>query len=201
MGYKVVLTCERTMASNYHGLVFLGFSACLPQGTVPDWLYYPLFCPSAPVDSEGRLLHSNYGIRKIEAALLSDGFQRDDVIVAHPNFLHKVIDSDTKIVAISSNDPLGIGPATSTFVELWGGEGRMAFKLRELLNHPSIRKHKPTIFLGGPGAWQFSVHPEKQKELGIHCIVLGEGEVTAPKLFQSVIDNNNYHCLSWYSCS
>jgi radical SAM superfamily enzyme YgiQ (UPF0313 family) len=191
LGYKVVLTCERTMASNYHGLVFLGFSACLPQGTVPDWLYYPLFCPSAPVDSEGRLLYANYGTRKIEAALLSDGFQRDDVIVAHPNYLHKVIDSDTKIVAISSNDPLGIGPATSTFVELWGGEGRMAVKLRELLNHPAIRKHKPIIFLGGPGAWQFSVHPEKQKELGIHCVVVGEGEITAPKLFQLAIKNNN----------
>ena len=37
----------------------------------------------------------------------------------------KIITDDTKIVSISSNDPLGVGPATSTFVELWGGEGRI----------------------------------------------------------------------------
>jgi radical SAM superfamily enzyme YgiQ (UPF0313 family) len=179
------------MASTYQGLLFLGFSACLPQGTVPDWFYYPMFCPSAPADAEGRLLHSGYGLRKIEAALLSNGFNREDVIVVHPDHLHKVVDVDTKIVAISSNDPLGIGPATSTFVELWGGEGRMAVKLRELLNHEAIRKHKPKVILGGPGAWQFSIKPEKQKELGIHCVVIGEGEVTAPKLFHSVIDGNS----------
>ena len=89
-------------------------------------------------------------MRKIEAALLANGFSRDEVIVAHPEHLDKVISSDTKVLSISANDPLGIGPATSTFVELWGGEGRMAVKLKQLLQHKSIQIHKPKIFLGGP---------------------------------------------------
>jgi radical SAM superfamily enzyme YgiQ (UPF0313 family) len=188
MGYKIVMTCDRTMASSYHGLMFLGFSACLPSGVLPDWLYYPLFCPDSPADRRGALRYANYGARKIEAALLASGFQRDDVILAHPGRLHTVIDRDTKIVSISSNDPLGIGPATSTFVQLWGGEGRMAVKLREVLNHPAIRKHRPTIMLGGPGAWQFAVHPQKQAELGIDTVVVGEGDAIAGDLFRKALD-------------
>jgi len=191
MGYKIVLTCDRTMASSYHGNMFFGFSACLPQGKLPDWFYYPVFCPSGSVDKEGRLIHANYGMRKIEAALLAKGFHRAEVILAHPDSIDKVVTEETKILSISANDPLGIGPATSTFVELWGGEGRMAVKLRDLLHHPVIQKYKPTIFLGGPGAWQLKVHPEKRKELGIDCVVVGEGEVTAPKLFSQVINHHS----------
>ena len=190
MGYKIVLTCDRTMASTYHGNMFFGFSACLPQGTLPDFLYYPIFCPSGPADKSGGLQYANYGIRKIEAALLNNGFPREDIIVAHPDHLSQVITDETRVLSISSNDPLGIGPATSTFVELWGGEGRMAVKLKELLNHKLIRKFKPVVFLGGPGAWQLAVNPDKRKELGIQCVVVGEGEVTAPKLFRMAIDKS-----------
>jgi radical SAM superfamily enzyme YgiQ (UPF0313 family) len=191
MSYKIVLTCDRTMASVYHDNLFFGFSACLPQGTLPDWFYYPVFCPSGPADKEGRLLFANYGMRKVEAALLANGFRRDEVVVAHPNHLDKVITAHTKILSISSNDPLGIGPATSTFTELWGGEGRMAVKLRELLRSPAVRKYRPMVLLGGPGAWQWAVHPEKRKKLGIDCVVVGEGEVTAPRLFRQVLQNGD----------
>lgn len=190
MGYKVVLTCDRTMASNYHGNMFFGFSACLPEGVLPDWFYYPVFCPPAPTDHDGRLLKANYGMRKIESALLAHGFAREDVIVAHPEHLDKVIDESTKILSISTTDPLGIGPATSTFVELWGGQGRMAAKLEELLAHPRIQKYKPTIFLGGPGAWQLALHQDKRNDLGVDCVVVGEGEVTAPKLFKQALEGN-----------
>ncbi|MGM0444010.1 MAG: B12-binding domain-containing radical SAM protein [Fibrobacterota bacterium] len=187
MGFRIILTCDRTMASDYHGLLFLGFSACLPTGTLPDWLYYPLFCPNAPADSEGRLLRAPYGLRKIEAALHRSGFTSDDVAVIHPDHINSAVDDTTEVLAISSNDPLGIGPATSTFVELWGGEGRMAQKLRELLQSPAVQKHRPFIFLGGPGAWQLSVNPEKRRDLGINCAMIGEGEVTAPRLIKKVL--------------
>jgi len=189
MGYKIVLTCDRTMASNYHGNMFFGFSACLPQGVLPDWFYYSVFCPGGNSDADGRLIKANYGTRKVEAALLASGFRREDVILAHPDHLDKVVSEDTKILSISANDPLGIGPATSTFVELWGGEGRMAVKLRQLLRSEPVQKHRPFVVLGGPGAWQLAIHPEKRKELGVDCVVMGEGDVTAPKLFRRIMDN------------
>ncbi len=188
MGYPIVLTCDRTMASNYHGLSFLGFSACLPQGTLPDWLYYRLFTPTAKVDKRGGLIKAYAGLRKIEAALLEAGFDRDDIIVAHPDHLHKVISEKTKIVSICSIDPLGIGPATSTFTELWGGEGRMKVQLRKLTSHKAIQKHKPTVVAGGPGAWQLAIKEDDRKELGVDHVLLGEGETLVPQVFRQIMD-------------
>jgi radical SAM superfamily enzyme YgiQ (UPF0313 family) len=188
---KVVLTFDRTMASNYHGLMFLGFSACLPQGTLPDWFFYSVFTPTARTYDDGKMVNANYGSRKIEAALLANGFKRDDVVIVHPDHIDKFVTEETKIVGLTVIDPLGIGPATSTFTKLWGGEGRMAVKLRKLLNSKSIKKHKPTIVAGGPGSWQLSNFPEKRVDLGIDYVVIGEGDITAPKLFNKILNNES----------
>ena len=42
-GFKIVLTADRTLMSEYNGGIFLGFSACVPQGLIPDKLYFSLF--------------------------------------------------------------------------------------------------------------------------------------------------------------
>jgi radical SAM superfamily enzyme YgiQ (UPF0313 family) len=64
----------------------------------------------------------------------------------------------------------------------------MAVKLEELLAHPVLKKYRPTIILGGPGAWQLVVNPEKRKRLGIDCVVVGEGESIAPRLFRQAME-------------
>ncbi len=52
-GYKVVLTAERTLMSEYAGDIFLGFSACVPRGLIPDKLYFSLFCPYENAGASG----------------------------------------------------------------------------------------------------------------------------------------------------
>jgi radical SAM superfamily enzyme YgiQ (UPF0313 family) len=174
-GFKVVLTADRTLMSEYNSAIFLGFSACIPHGIIPDKIYFSLFCPSVPVNEDGAVKYAPCGTRKIEATLLNNGFNREDVIVAHPEHLDKVIGSNTKILCITENDPLGMGPATSTFTQLFGGEAYMAAKFKEILNHPAVQKYKPRIIVGGAGAWQLE-EAEKRKTLGVDCVVIGEGE-------------------------
>jgi len=140
-GYKVVLTADRTLMSEYRGGIFLGFSACVPKGLIPDWLYFSMFSPSVPVNEDGSVKYAPCGTRKIEAALLDHGFKRKDVIVAHPEHLDKVVGSRTKVIGITETDPLGIGPATSTFTQLFDGEAYMNIKFRELLSHSAIRRY------------------------------------------------------------
>jgi len=183
-GYKVVLTADRTLMSEYGGHIFLGFSACVPRGLIPDWLYFSIFCPSIEVNGDGSVVRAPNGTRKIEAALLDYGFQREDVIVAHPEHLDKVVGSETKVIGVTENDPLGIGPATSTFTQLFGGEAYMALKLKELLNHPSIKRFRPKIIAGGAGAWQLE-GKKVREELGIDCVVIGEGEKVVGPLFEN----------------
>jgi radical SAM superfamily enzyme YgiQ (UPF0313 family) len=181
-GYKIVLTADRTLMSEYSGGIFIGFSACVPRGIIPDKLYFSLFCPSVPVNKDGSAKYAPCGTRKIEAALLNSGFKREDIVVAHPEHLDKVIGANTKILCITENDPLGMGPATSTFTQLFGGEAYMTAKFKEILNHPAVKAYKPQIIAGGAGAWQLE-DPMVRKTLGIDCVVIGEGETAMKSLF------------------
>jgi radical SAM superfamily enzyme YgiQ (UPF0313 family) len=184
--YKIVLTADRTLMSDYNGLIFLGFSACIPKGLISDRLYFSLFCPSADANKDGSAKYAPCGSRKIEATLLSRGFTREDVVVAHPDHLDKVVGPNTRVLAITETDPLGIGPATSTFTQVFGGEAYMAVKFKELLNSPAVKRFKPKIIVGGPGAWQLE-DAETRKTLGIDCVVIGEGEKVAYAIIKKAI--------------
>ena len=186
-GYKIVLTADRTLMSEYNGGIFLGFSACVPVGLIPDQVYFSLFCPSVETNADGSVKYAPCGTRKIEAALLDYGFKREDVIVAHPEHLEKVVGSNTKVVGVTENDPLGMGPATSTFTQLFGGEAYMTVKFRELLNNPAIQKYKPKVVVGGAGAWQLQER-EIRNKIGIDCVVIGEGEKVVGSLFEKAMN-------------
>ncbi len=74
------------------------------------------------------------GLRKLEAKLLQQGFSRDDVIVAHPNYLDKAVGTETKVIGVKVFDPLGMGPVTSTFKNfLEKKESYNVNKFRELI--------------------------------------------------------------------
>ncbi len=186
-GYKVVLTADRTLMSEYSGGVFLGFSACVPKGLIPDWLYFSMFCPSVPVNKDGSVKYAPCGTRKVESALLDHGFKDEDIIVAHPEHLDKVVGSRTKVIGITETDPLGKAPATSTFTQLFDGVAYMNLKFRELLNNSAIKRYKPRIIVGGPGAWQLE-DTEIRSKMGIDCVVVGEGEKIVGPLFERALD-------------
>lgn len=189
-GHKIVLTADRTLMSEYRGGIFLGFSACAPKGLIPDWLYFSMLCPSVPVNENGSVKYAPCGTRKVESALLDYGFGRQDVVVAHPMHLGKVIGEKTKVVGITETDPLGLAPATSTFTQLFNGESYMSLKFRELLKQNSIVKHKPRIVVGGPGAWQLESQ-EIRNEFGIDCVVIGESEKVVGSLFKKIINGED----------
>ncbi len=186
---KIVLTSERTLMSSYHSHLFLGFAATLPRGRLPDWVYYSLLCPIVDANADGSARFAPYGLRKVEASLLVSGFHRDDVIVAHPMHLSELLGPKTLVVGLTANDPLGIGPATSTFRELMGGVSYMEHNLRALLE--TIRGSTDAkIVLGGPGAWQLA-DEETMDDLGIDHVVVGEGEKVVPKLFGDLVQGRS----------
>lgn len=188
-GYKVVLTADRTLMSEYSGNIFFGFSTSAPRGYVPDWFFYHFICPSVPVHNEnGEVLHAPVGLRKIEAQLLKYGFRRDEVIIAHPDYLDKVIGASTKVVSITTFDPLGHGPVTSTFSTLFGGEPAYnAHNFSALLKMPAVKKGEHKIIVGGPGAWQLTNEIVQRVFFGIDTVVLGEAENVIGPLFRDAI--------------
>ncbi|VVB62081.1 Radical SAM superfamily protein [uncultured archaeon] len=186
---KVVLTADRTLLSGYNGHVFLGFAACAPK-LLPEWLYTKIFCP--PVEEENnRLKYAHCGQRKIEAALLKHGFREQDIAIVNSEKLHHVVNKETRVLGITTHDPLGLGPASSMFSDLMNKETYTASFFRKLMSHPLIRKYNLKVIVGGSGAWQLTDERIMAK-YGIDCVVVGEGEITAVDVIDKAMNGDSF---------
>jgi radical SAM superfamily enzyme YgiQ (UPF0313 family) len=186
-GYPIVLTADRTLTARYH-LLFDGMVAASATSSTPGFLARFLTPRARSVD--GRAARAPLGLRRIEAALLRSGFPVNDVAVVEEAYLSSAIGPKTRVIGVSSGEPLGRGMNSSTMTAISGGHilphvyfSRLMHRVGELARDraPSAR-----VVLGGPGVWQFS--EETRKSLGIHHIVTGYAEDNAPELFQKLIN-------------
>ena len=180
---KIVLTADETMMSRFRGGMFAGFSTCMPQGILPDWFFFRAWAPPVP-RTNLRALYSDFGLRIVEASLAKE-FGENEVAVVHPHDLEKVVGSRTEIVAISGHDFLGINPPTSEFAD-WAdcGPPYNRVKFFELMQKPVMREK--VVVAGGKAAWQLADEDIMDK-LNINYVHLGEGEITIPQMFRSIL--------------
>ncbi|MFX1450793.1 MAG: B12-binding domain-containing radical SAM protein [Promethearchaeota archaeon] len=182
---RIVLTADRSLMSTYSDNIYIGFLSCLPNKICPEVLFNR-FCPPIPANSDGTTTYPILALRTVESICVNAGFQ--DTKIAHPDYLDKVINSKTKIVGVSCEDPLGIGPATTSWSSVFNGIPHNRIKFVQLMK--KIRELKEKfhfkVILGGPGCWQFN--EAKMKKLGIDYLLPGEGERSIPPFFQSILD-------------
>ena len=187
-GVKVVLTASATEMSDYYNNPFAAFVAGFAKGPVPLWLLRKIIYPPVERNHDGRAKYAPYGLRKVEALLLENGFSESDVAVVHPADLDTFIGSNTKVVGISSMDPTGMGYVSKTYSSLvGGGEPMNAIEFRKLVKHRSIRMFKPKIIVGGFGSWQL----ERKKfadSYGIDCVLIGERTETIVDTFRKAVN-------------
>lgn len=180
-GVPIVLTASRAEMSNYHYDPFVAFVCTFPHKLIPSmykekWL--------VPIDSEDNgKEHKNYnnrfapyGLRKVEAILIAE-FGENNVVVAHHDNLEKVVGPKTKLVGISSMDPMGLAYVSTTYNSILavGGEPLNSYEFRKIIDHPSIKKYRPKILVGGSGVWQIR-DADAQAQYGIDVLLQGESE-------------------------
>ncbi|WP_394325349.1 hypothetical protein [Thermococcus sp. JCM 11816] len=189
---RIVLTTDETLTSTYHDVPpLLDFLGCAPYDKLPKWVFR--FFDTQLPDENGVLTQAPYGLRKVEAALLRDGFRRDEVVVAHPRKIEKFIGNDTTIVALYEMDPLGLGgPVSMMFTNggKWTNYTKVKFlELVERINR--IREGKKLDFklvVGGPGG-PGRLTSEKRggrERLKIDHVVIGEVDHVAGELFREI---------------
>ena len=189
-GVKVVLTASATEMSDFINNPFAAFAGGFAKGPVPLWLLRKaLYPPSPRNDGDFGSRYAPYGLRKIEALLLNNGFAKSDVIVVHPRDLDSVVGRDTKVVGISSMDPAGMAYVSKTYSSIiGGGEPLNAIEFRKLVNHRSIRRYRPKVIVGGFGSWQ--LERKKVADLyGVNCVVIGNGETLVLDIFRKVVND------------
>ena len=186
---NVLLTADSTLMSDYRRNEFFGFGTCAPSNFIPDFLFRQLFFP--PIKTKkGSPFSAPYGLRKIEAQLLSEGF---NVLTVAPDHLAPYIDH-AKALGIHVMDPFGLGPASSTLAAILKKEPFLAVHFRNLLESREVKEAKKRglkIIVGGPGVWQLDYRPNFVQKHGIDCVIQGEAETIVGKIFRAAMNGES----------
>lgn len=183
-GYQIVLTASKAEISHYGGDPFKAFVCTFPQ------LFSRRVLGEHLVSIPNRDKTERFaplGLRKVEA-LLAQRFGHDNVAVAHPDHLHDFVGKKTRVVGITTMDPIGLAYVSTTYNKLigFGGESLNAAEFKDLLTHPALLTHKPKVVVGGAGVWQIR-DAGLQKPLGIDVLFHGEGEEEIVPVFEELI--------------
>jgi len=188
-GVKIVLTASATEMSDFLNNPFVAFAGGFAKGPVPLWfLRRALYPPARQSGEDGRARTAPYGLRKVEALLLENGFDESDVAVVHPKDFDDFIGPNTKVVGISSMDPTGMAYVSKTYSSIvGGGEPLNAIEFRKLVKHRSIRRYRPVVVVGGFGSWQLE-RKKVAEGYGVDCVVIGEGETVVDEVFRKAVN-------------
>ena len=189
---KYVLISDLTLSHDYQNFPLLDFLPSAPSDNLPNFIYKYLK-GKPPPDIKGRASLATYPLRKLEAALLQK-HPEEDVVVAHENHFEQFIKDDTEIIGVTTMDPLGLAPLTMSY-SLFFNSSAPAYVKKEfesLLDRINrIRKGKKAkLVIGGPGVWEFTVHPQEMDNMNIDYAFQGESEDIVLDLFDYILDDS-----------
>lgn len=192
-GYPIVLTADRTLMARY-SLLFDGMLVSSQTTSAPHFLVeHLLMPPTRPTNGRARV--APLGLRRIEAALLASGFAADEVAVVDESGLEWAIGAKTRVVGITSGEPLGRGMNSTTMTVIAGGRIYPEEMFRRLLRRVQARlaacQAQARVVLGGPGAWQLARDEAARRTMGVDHVVVGYAEGNAPTLFRSLLKGNS----------
>ncbi|MDO9537760.1 MAG: radical SAM protein [Thermoplasmata archaeon] len=173
-GYKIVLTTSRAEGSIYGYDPFVAFTNTFPHKLFPQRMLDEWFKPMRNKDGSAQFVP--YGLRKVES-LLMDKFGEDSVITANAADLDHFVGKDTKLICMTTMDPVGLAYVSTTYNSLigFGGDALNASEFRWLMEQPAMKKPGIKKMLGGAGVWQLN-EAKLVEKFGIDFLYHGEAE-------------------------
>ncbi len=183
--HDFVVTADESCMHNYNLSFMAGFVACVPRDLLPKRIQKSIEAKFfTEVPNKGGIAElSILALRKIEAYLSNLGY---DVAVATPQGIGKV---NGRVYLVSTMDPLGFGPATTTMVGLTGGkEPYNRYFFKRLVQN--IKEYHPgaKVVAGGPGIWEMDVDTTQQDAIGIDHIVVGPAEALGKEFWDDLLN-------------
>jgi len=189
-GKLIVLTAPLTETIEHAGFFIQMALASLPQwmeGVInkkyPHWREVERY-------PDGAAKYMPAGTRVLEKSLERE-FDRDDIVACYPDDLDKFIGPRTRVVAVSTHNPLGVTFAAGVYTSIFGSskEPLNSLYAREMFAKikasPYRRNFK--VIVGGSGGWQIQ-QTNTYEELSVDCIVEGRSEsASAMKLFHLAV--------------
>jgi hypothetical protein len=127
---------------------------------------------------DGSARYMPAGVRLVEASLLRE-FPAEDVACCYPDDLPRFVGPRTRVVGVSTHNPLGVTFAAGVYASVFGSsrETINAHYAKELFRalRESPYRSSFQVMVGGSGGWQIS-QTDSYQELGVDCVVDGRSE-------------------------
>jgi len=190
-GKLIVLTAPLTEVIDHAGYFIQMAMASLPiwmEGVInkkyPRWR-------EVEYNEDGSARYMPAGVRLLEKSLQRE-YRSLDLVACFPDDVDKFIGPRTRIVAVSTHNPLGVTFAAGVYTSIFGSS-RMPINshyARELFarikDNPYRKNFK--VIVGGSGGWQI-IQTDTFEELGVDCVVEGRSESAETlELFRKAID-------------
>ena len=118
------------------------------------------------------------GLRVLEKSLLRE-YLADDVVACFPDDLDKFIGSNTRVVAVSTHNPLGVTFAAGVYTSIFGSskEPLNSIYSRAMFDKISSSPYRKNfkVVVGGSGGWQIT-QTNTFEDLGVDCVAEGRSE-------------------------
>jgi hypothetical protein len=177
-GKLIVITAPLTEIIDH-----AGYFIQMSMASLPMWLEgilnkkYPQW-RNLEYNDDGTARYMPAGVRVLEASLLRR-YSPDDMVCCYPDDVDKFIGPRTRVVAISTHNPLGVTFAAGVYTSIFGSSKQPinAFYARKLFATVKGNPHRPSfqVMVGGSGGWQIS-QTNSWEELGVDCVVEGRSE-------------------------
>lgn len=177
-GKLIVLTAPLTESIDHAGYFIQMAMASLPiwmEGIInrkyPNWR-------DVEYEKDGQAKYMPAGVRLVEKSLLRE-YSQDDIVSCYPADVDKFIGPNTRIVAVSTHNPLGVTFAAGVYTSIFGSS-KMPMNShysREMFAKIKANPYRDNfkVIVGGSGGWQI-IQTDMYDELGVDCVVEGRSE-------------------------
>lgn len=189
-GKLIVLTAPLTESIDH-----AGFFIQMALASIPQWLEFVLNKKypkwrEVEHNEDGSARYMPAGLRVLEKSLLRK-YAADDVVACFPDDLDKFIGPNTRVVAVSTHNPLGVTFAAGVYTSLYGSSKEPLNSIYSRAMFDTIKsspyRKNFQVVVGGSGGWQIK-QTNAFEELGVDCVADGRSEsVDTLALFERAI--------------
>src|SRR5215467_6715720 len=177
-GRLIVLTAPLTETVDH-----AGYFIQMALASLPIWMErvinkkYPKWRDVERAE-DGSARYMPAGVRLVEASLLRQ-YRPEDIVACFPEDLDKFIGPGTRVVAVSTHNPLGVTFAAGVYASMFGSS-RMPINShysREVFEKIKSSPYRSNfkVIVGGSGGWQI-IQTDSYEDLGVDCVVEGRSE-------------------------
>src|SRR3989475_3025845 len=189
-GKLIVLTAPLTEAIDH-----AGYFIQMAMASMPIWMEFVLNKKypnwrNVERSPDGSARYMPAGVRLVEKSLQREWSDKD-IVACYPDDLDKFIGPNTRIVAVSTHNPLGVTFAAGVYTSIFGSSkqpinSHYAMELFDAIKSNPHRKGFKVI-VGGSGGWQVT-QTNSWEKLSVDCVVEGRSEsADVKKLFDKAL--------------